>query len=296
MMCIPTSRRSRVFFVPKRETANTRIADDQHGMKKKTLTLLLIAIALSAEAHAFTGTVVDRDTGRPLTGATISVVGRGSLTLSDSLGAFSLPTTANVDVHISHIGYASETLRVGVTPRPLIIKLKPVPIQLPAVDVVREADRTEALARQPAFTAVIERDAFGQQVTSLPEVLDRSAGLKVQSMGGLGAFSTISVRGSSSEQIEVYLDGVLMNAASGGGRKPQQSAPREHRQDRNQSGRWAGRKRPWGYGPHQDTSGQSGHERHKRLLGIVRHTRFQRNHIRSQRTNPVSRPSRLFGE
>ena len=205
------------FFVPKRETANTRIADDQHGMKKKTLTLLLIAIALSAEAHAFTGTVVDRDTGRPLTGATISVVGRGSLTLSDSLGAFSLPTTANVDVHISHIGYASETLRVGVTPRPLIIKLKPVPIQLPAVDVVREADRTEALARQPAFTAVIERDAFGQQVTSLPEVLDRSAGLKVQSMGGLGAFSTISVRGSSSEQIEVYLDGVLMNAASGGG-------------------------------------------------------------------------------
>ena len=205
------------FFVPKHEAVFTGIAADQTFMSKKTLTLLVMAFVLSAETHAFTGTVVDRDTGRPLHGATVSVVGHGSPTLTDSLGAFNLPITSGVELHISHIGYAPETLRVGMNPEPILIRMKPVPIPLPTVDVVREADRAEALARQPAFTTVIEREAFEQQVTSLPEVLDRSAGLKVQSMGGLGAFSTISVRGSSSEQIEVYLDGVLMNAASGGG-------------------------------------------------------------------------------
>jgi iron complex outermembrane receptor protein len=42
-------------------------------------------------------------------------------------------------------------------------------------------------------------------------------GVGVNRFGGLGDFSSISIRGSTSEQVLVYLDGVLLNDATGGG-------------------------------------------------------------------------------
>jgi len=47
-------------------------------------------------------------------------------------------------------------------------------------------------------------------------VLDQSAGITVKQYGGLGSFSTVSIRGSSSDQVAIYLDGILLNSANSG--------------------------------------------------------------------------------
>ncbi|HKQ97211.1 MAG TPA: TonB-dependent receptor, partial [Candidatus Polarisedimenticolia bacterium] len=49
----------------------------------------------------------------------------------------------------------------------------------------------------------------------LPEVLRQAVGVQIKSLGG--EFATVSIRGSTAEQVIVYLDGVPLNHALGGG-------------------------------------------------------------------------------
>ena len=48
-------------------------------------------------------------------------------------------------------------------------------------------------------------------------MLSSAVGVQVKRYGGLGSFSTVSIRGSTAEQVVVYLDGVPLNQAIGGG-------------------------------------------------------------------------------
>ena len=69
----------------------------------------------------------------------------------------------------------------------------------------------------PAFFAVIKREQFEGKMEDLSEVIEKEAGIQVRQSGGLGSFSTVSLRGSSCDQVMVYMDGILLNDASGGG-------------------------------------------------------------------------------
>ncbi len=66
------------------------------------------------------------------------------------------------------------------------------------------------------FVTVIHAEDLPSQATSIPEVLDQTVGVNVKQYGGLGSYSTISIRGSSSEQVVIYLDGILLNRAVSG--------------------------------------------------------------------------------
>ncbi|MBN2054109.1 TonB-dependent receptor [bacterium] len=85
--------------------------------------------------------------------------------------------------------------------------------------VVREDKPVDlhAIDELPAFVTVIDIDELEAGHLSLPEVLSRSVGVTVKDFGGLGALSTVSVRGSSANQVVVLLDGVRLNTASDGG-------------------------------------------------------------------------------
>lgn len=69
----------------------------------------------------------------------------------------------------------------------------------------------------PSFVTVIKNEELDKSFNDLPEVLEKSVGVRIKKSGGLGDFSTISIRGSSSEQVLVYLDGILLNESQGGG-------------------------------------------------------------------------------
>jgi len=68
----------------------------------------------------------------------------------------------------------------------------------------------------PAFYSLIKRDQFEGKIESLAEVIEKEAGVQVRQAGGLGSYSVISLRGSTSEQVMIYIDGILLNEASGG--------------------------------------------------------------------------------
>lgn len=61
----------------------------------------------------------------------------------------------------------------------------------------------------------IDRSQMEDAGVDLGEVLDAQPGLRVQRLGGLGAFATVSIRGSSADQVRVYLDGIPLQSADG---------------------------------------------------------------------------------
>jgi len=96
-------------------------------------------------------------------------------------------------------------------------------VELDAVVVTAAGEASDfrtgdvALEETPVFFTVIERETFEGKMTDLAQVIEKEAGIQVRQSGGIGTFSSVSLRGSTSEQVMIYLDGVLLNDASGGG-------------------------------------------------------------------------------
>jgi iron complex outermembrane receptor protein len=84
-------------------------------------------------------------------------------------------------------------------------------VVLPEVEVTAEPV-TEAERRAPtAFVSEVDVGSRNRALDTTADALAESAGVQVQRFGGLGAFSTISIRGSSANQVPVYLDGVPLS-------------------------------------------------------------------------------------
>lgn len=70
---------------------------------------------------------------------------------------------------------------------------------------------------QTGHVTVINKNQFDAGSTNVAEVLKKESGIQIRSIGGLGTYSSISMRGSTSSQVNIYLDGMLVNEALGGG-------------------------------------------------------------------------------
>ncbi len=71
-------------------------------------------------------------------------------------------------------------------------------------------------ARTPAFATSIDLDDMGVAGRDLGRLLGASGGAHVRSIAGLGQFSSVSLRGSSPQQVRVYVDGVPIDNAMAG--------------------------------------------------------------------------------
>src|SRR3989442_192830 len=86
--------------------------------------------------------------------------------------------------------------------------------ELGEVVVTAPPTREAAPARDPtAFATVIDTSSAPTRVETLAEALADTVGVQVRRFGGLGDFSTVSIRGSSAGQVQVYLDGVPLGRA-----------------------------------------------------------------------------------
>ena len=63
----------------------------------------------------------------------------------------------------------------------------------------------------PGQVTVIHTKEFAGEQKDLPEMLERVPGLFVQRVSGTGHYTVARVRGSTAAQVNVYVDGVLMN-------------------------------------------------------------------------------------
>ncbi len=68
-----------------------------------------------------------------------------------------------------------------------------------------------------AFSTTIELDEYFGEFKTSSELLSLSPGVFVRDFGGYGQLQTISIRGSSNDQVSVLLDGVKLNNPIGGG-------------------------------------------------------------------------------
>ncbi len=90
-------------------------------------------------------------------------------------------------------------------------------VTLPEVRVTRERVLSEARRRTPtAFVTDVDVAAGRTTLTSLPELLQQEASVRVVQYGGLGAFSMLSLRGAPPGQVSVYLDGLPLTSAAHG--------------------------------------------------------------------------------
>lgn len=82
------------------------------------------------------------------------------------------------------------------------------PIQVDTPDTSRQAPTT--------FHDVITPPAAMRQLSTVSELIDRSPSTRVRSLGSPGQFASVSIRGSSAEQVAVYLDGARLNSGGFG--------------------------------------------------------------------------------
>jgi iron complex outermembrane receptor protein len=73
----------------------------------------------------------------------------------------------------------------------------------------------ELLDRPTSFATVLDPQELSKRAITLSEALDAVPGVTVRTFGGLGALSTISIRGAGSESVLVLLDGVPLNPTGG---------------------------------------------------------------------------------
>ena len=67
-----------------------------------------------------------------------------------------------------------------------------------------------------ASTKTIQSDEFLGKYQDLSSLLNTVSGVTVHRTGGLGAYSTVQIRGCAANQVQIYLDGIPLNTANGG--------------------------------------------------------------------------------
>jgi iron complex outermembrane receptor protein len=66
------------------------------------------------------------------------------------------------------------------------------------------------------MVSITERREFEDRTETVAEVIAAAPGANIRTMGGLGDYTEVSLRGSNGQQVQVYLDGMLLNEAVGG--------------------------------------------------------------------------------
>jgi iron complex outermembrane receptor protein len=86
----------------------------------------------------------------------------------------------------------------------------------PIVVKTKRRDPGTDLYNRSGFVAAVDLKDRRDRAEDLSSILSQMVGVKVKQYGGLGSFATVSLRGSSASQVNVYLDGIPMNDAYSG--------------------------------------------------------------------------------
>lgn len=178
---------------------------------------------LEAGDSILTGTVTDVITGNPLNGAIVRIEGTNKVTTTDNFGEYrflGLPAR-NYRVVVEYLGApnASRTVFVGESVQVTLA----MPIALSSGDIVVIGTRSaqqRALNQQRAASnnsTVVSADALGSfPAETISEALRRVPGIGFGRDDETGEGSRITVRGFSSEAINVQLNGVEQQGTSFG--------------------------------------------------------------------------------
>jgi TonB-dependent starch-binding outer membrane protein SusC len=187
----------------------------------KCLLLLLVALGMSSLAMAqrtISGTVTDAETGDPLIGANILVIGTSLGTITDIDGTYSLQVpTGTAEIEVSYTGFAAKRATLGVS--------NVVDVSLSAGSILDEVVVIGyGTAKKSDLTGSVSslgEEDFNQGLVTSPDQLlqGRVAGVQlVNNSGQPGGNATVRIRGNSSiragNQPLFVIDGVQLTGTS----------------------------------------------------------------------------------
>ncbi len=180
--------------------------------------MLVVSPAVLAQAGAgLKGTIIDGTTGAPIEHASVRIEGTLVQVLSSAEGMFSI-SSVPVGVYrmaIEAVGYRDMTVgNVEILPdimTELSIAMEPRVYPLGKITVRAERQKLRAERVDVITRKEIEQSPAG----NLPELLETVEGVYIQ-QSGPGGNATIRIRGGTTEQVLVLVDGQKLNASSSG--------------------------------------------------------------------------------
>lgn len=190
-------------------------------IKNKIIYLIRISIfiisilsILIAEDFILEGVILDSESLTPLESVNISINESDIGTTSNEVGYFSISTNLilPITLSISHVGY--ETLDVNIKNEEKIeIYLTPKIILMD--DVIIEGVQRHSEREISSKIEVVELKSIEERgIRDIGELLNEFEGVNI-STTSYGK-QTISVRGSNSNEVAVYLDGIKLNNSATG--------------------------------------------------------------------------------
>ena len=190
-------------------------------MKQKViylfLSLMLTSISVSAQTGGgrITGVVIDDSGEEPLPGTTIFIeeLKKGIATNEHGDFSFSDIPTGTYTLTVSFMGYRTQTRKVTVGNErgsKIIIRLKADSKSLDEVVVMGKSEARK-IREQAMPISVISMSQIQGTVNNVQDILAKTAGITVRTMGGVGSTSRISVRGLEGKRIGLFIDGQPMN-------------------------------------------------------------------------------------
>jgi len=192
--------------------------------------ILLLTISLTGFAQqTLRGKVTDKETGKPLSGASVTFAGSGGIT-TDQDGNFSIDCNKTKKITISFVGYETYSLNIKNCDAELKISLEPVERILENVEISATSNINKALLYQPAAitkltplelkrgTGLFLDDAIQTNVPGVTMNRRTVSGGQQFNIRGYGNGSR-GTRGISSnfdgQGYKVYLNGIPITDAEG---------------------------------------------------------------------------------
>lgn len=194
-------------------------------MKITTLFFLILTIGafVRAESGASITGIVKDPQGQPVPGATlvlVSLTGAAeNTTTSDAGGGYRFEGLLDGDylLRAAAPGFApflAEEIQLTAG----AVEKRDVALQIAGVheQVVVTASSTPQLPEHvsKAVTVIDQSDAEDRDASALSDVVALAAGVRVQQLGGPGAFTTIQIRGLRDEDTAILVDGLRLRDAS----------------------------------------------------------------------------------
>jgi TonB-linked SusC/RagA family outer membrane protein len=162
----------------------------------------ILALPANLEArqqNTVTGVVTDAQTGQPVAGAAVRVVGTGATAVTNAAGRYSVQAPGNGALAVSRVGYNAAQVNIGGRTT--------VNVQLAAAAAMLEelvVTGYQTQRRGDVTTAVASVDVQAVQAQTSSSVVQRLGGrvpgVTVETSGSPGARSTVRIRGVSSFQ------------------------------------------------------------------------------------------------
>lgn len=183
---------------------------------------LLCAAVSAADNGTIQGVVKDGQSGEPLPGANILVVGTGIGTVSDLKGEYILPKVPAGEhtLRVTYIGYDQLEARVNVPADAKVkqdFQLKYVGLQVGEVVVTAQAEgQMQAINQQLASPSIVNI-VSSARIQELPdanaaESIRRLPGVSITRVGGEG--TQVVVRGLAPKYNAITIDGVRMASSN----------------------------------------------------------------------------------